>query len=109
MLGELAVHREIILGELAVHTKILKRQMGTGKLAIHLCSTHKYLKPIVNRETGQLPMQSNRAGGLGIFARHLCNKYRYTQISKANCEQGNLPATSSVITGRWMGKSCSKN
>ncbi|CAL8168621.1 unnamed protein product [Prunus armeniaca] len=54
------------------------------KLADHLCSQIEHV-----------------AGE--IFVGHLCTKYRYTQISKANCERGNWPTTCAVKSCRWLG------
>ncbi|CAL8153455.1 unnamed protein product [Prunus armeniaca] len=75
--------------------------------------TRKYPKAIGNRETGQPPVHSNRqAAGETIvdgesIVEHQCTKYRYTQISKGNWEQGNWRTTCAFISGRWLGKSWS--
>ncbi|KAH0972872.1 hypothetical protein GBA52_025028 [Prunus armeniaca] len=90
--------------------------------------TCKYIKPTVNGETSEPPVQSSRASGwqLGtgklarhlqsqigqvagkIIVGHLCTKYRYTQIRKADCEPGNEPTTCVVISSTWLAKSWSK-
>ncbi|KAH0972800.1 hypothetical protein GBA52_024956 [Prunus armeniaca] len=92
--------------------------------------------PTGNGETGQSPVQPNRAGGQGnhnrttncvlsteklanhlcsqigqvggeIIVGHLLTKCRYTQISKADWEREKWPTTRAVISSKWLGKSLS--
>ncbi|KAI5313120.1 hypothetical protein L3X38_042294 [Prunus dulcis] len=61
-----------------------------GKLANHL-----------SRQIGQAVGE--------IIVGHLCNKYKYTHISKGNRERENWPTVCAIKSGRWLGKSLSEN
>ncbi|KAH0972875.1 hypothetical protein GBA52_025031 [Prunus armeniaca] len=71
-------------------------------------STRKYLKPTVNGETGQPPVQSYRAGGEANHARRTSSvMHMYTKLFKGNLEQGNWPTNCAVKSSRWLEKSLS--
>ncbi|KAI5317457.1 hypothetical protein L3X38_037164 [Prunus dulcis] len=79
------------------HCRTTNYVLGTG--------TRRYLKATGNGETSTPLVQSNQAGGREIIIGHPYIKYRYTQISKDNWEQGNWPTTCAFKSERWLGKS----
>ncbi|CAL2271218.1 unnamed protein product [Prunus armeniaca] len=90
-------------------TYAVKLGWWLGKFLPHTCvlstGTRIYLKPTVNGETGQPPVQSYRVGGCENHARRTrCVLHMYTKIFKGNREIGNWSTTCAVQSGRGKWK-----
>ncbi|CAL8168622.1 unnamed protein product [Prunus armeniaca] len=87
-------HARITSCVLHMYLKILKgnskRETGQPLVPSNRTGTRKYLKLIVNGETGKPPVQSYRASGGGNHARRTsCALSMYTKIFKGNWKRGN--------------------